>query len=103
MLRRILFVLYLILFVNIFGQTTKFDSTFQIHGGVDYYLGTQLTNFDQEIVPVYVSHNRLNSTSINLSLTPVQEKSIQLRRDLENQNLLIKTTLNSSNKARSFS
>lgn len=71
MLRRILFVLYLILFVKIFGQTTKFDSTFQIHGGVDYYLGTQLTNFDQEIVPVYVSHNRLNSTSINLALLEI--------------------------------
>jgi hypothetical protein len=68
MFARILFILSLNLCFKTFGQTSKFDSTFQIHGGIDYYFGTQLTDFNQELVPIYVSHNQLNSASINLAL-----------------------------------
>jgi hypothetical protein len=71
MLARNLFVLSLILFVKIYGQTSKFDSLLTIHGGVDYYFGVQLTDFKQELAPIYVSHNELNSTSINIALLEI--------------------------------
>lgn len=71
MVVRILFFLFSILFFNSLGQTSGIDSVLSIHGGVDYYFGVNLTDNTKENVPIFVSHNQLNSTSINLALLEI--------------------------------
>jgi hypothetical protein len=65
------------------SQISKLDSVFQIHGGIDYYAGVQLNDIKQEIIPIYVSHNQLNSGAVNLGLIemsyqPTKNTRIQL-------------------------
>ncbi len=50
------------------SQSSKRDSVFQIHGGIDYYFGSQLNDLDKDVVPIYVSNNQLNRASINLAM-----------------------------------
>lgn len=80
---RIPFIFFSILFFNAIGQTSRIDSILTIHGGVDYYLGVNLTDNTKESVPIFVSHNQLNSTSINLALLeigiqPIKNVRVQL-------------------------
>jgi hypothetical protein len=68
---RYLVILTLVISYNAISQSSKRDSVFQIRGGIDYYVGLQLNEINQEIVPIYVSHNHLKSGSVNLGLLEV--------------------------------
>lgn len=68
MVRYFLAFIFCISYFFYYSQKKNLDSSLTIKGGVDYYLGLQLNDFDQSQVPLFVSHNNLNSGSINLAL-----------------------------------
>ncbi len=68
MIKTVCFILLLISF-SIYGQ-----KKLQISGGIDFYYGLNPMDLNQEVVPIYVSSNQLNSASINLGLVELNYK-----------------------------
>ncbi len=67
-MRKIILLYFLPLFS--IGQNS-IDSVLQIHGGIDCYLGYQLNDINQDVVPIYVSQNQLGNVGVNLALAEI--------------------------------
>lgn len=60
---------FLLFVINSFGQ-----NKLEISGGIDFYLGLNPMDLEQENIPIYVSSNQLKSASINLGLIDFKYK-----------------------------